>query len=456
MSLTYIRTFRLLANRLPVLATLHARVRQTRPNREASAVAEIRTVQLLQYSSISLKLIVIGLAATPLVLTGLGSSVIFGGQPGNDFAVFYNAGHLLLDQANPYLPHAPTQAVPLELKDRLGPYCYPPQFSSIIIAFALLPYNVARSFFDALNLGAIALLAWTTTLFLWPGRRLATVSLARGPQAAASFADWRRHWWIVVAIMLSQPMTSYTLWLGQTTICIFAALFLAWWFEMRGDWLRAGGLLGIATCNPPLVVLPIVWLLCDRRLKTLIVGLLTALAMSFPAVYVLGPLNAFHAWYKGLLSCNVFGANIPGHPEVFGIQSFFAAAGLPVGDLTLIGIACAIVMWFFRSRLTETETLALLVVAGLLTVFAHTYTLVGLIIAVPILCKHMDRRHWVVPVALSLGCLILMPRRLVHVLGLPDLLLHWRVPLVLGLALMMIVLVVLREREKCGGRLSRD
>jgi hypothetical protein len=177
--------------------------------------------------------------------------------------------------------------------------------------------------------------------------------------------------------MLAQPMTSYTFWLGQTSILIFAALFLAWWFEMRGNWLRGGGLLGIATCNPPLVLLPIVWLIFDRRFKTLIVGAVTALAMSFPVLYLLGPLNAFHAWYKALFACHVFRVNIPGHPEVFGIQSLLAAAGLPAVDLTLIGILFAVVIWFFRSRLTDTETLALLVVVSLLTVYAHTYSLVG-------------------------------------------------------------------------------
>jgi hypothetical protein len=406
-------------------------------------------VQPLGHFPIILKLIVIALSATPLVSTVLGSSLIFGRQPGNDFAVFYNAGHALMDHVNPYLPHAPTQAIPLQLKDRLGPYCYPPQFSSIIIGFALLPYNIARSLFDALNLAAIAIVAWTATLFLWPGRRLTTAAAMKGVRTTTTVPDWRRHWWIIVAIMLVQPMTSYTFWLGQTTICIFAALFLAWWFEMRGDWLRGGGLLGIATCNPPLVILPIAWLVCDRRFKTLIVGVVTALAMSFPVLYILGPLNAFHAWYKALSSCNDFRVNVPGHPEVFGIQSLLAAAGLPVADLTLIGTAFAIVIWFFRSRLTDTETLALLVVVGLLTVFAHTYTLAGLIITVPVLCRHMDRKRWVVPVALWLGFLIMMPRRLLRGLGAFDVLLHWRVPVVIGLGLMIIVLVVLRERDKC-------
>jgi hypothetical protein len=150
------------------------------------------------------------------------------------------------------------------------------------------------------------------------------------------------------------------------------------------------------------------------------------------------------------LSYDVIPVNRPGHPEVFGIQSLLAAAGLPLVNLTMMGIALAVVIWFFRHRLTDGETLALLVVVGLLTMFAHTYTLAGLIITVPVLCRHIDRRGWVAPVALCLGCLIIMPRRLLHGLGLFDLLLHWRVPLVVGLALMIIVLVVLRERGKCG------
>jgi hypothetical protein len=64
----------------------------------------------------------------------------------------------------------------------------------------------------------------------------------------------------------------------------------------------------------------------------------------------------------------------------------------------------------------------------------------------------MDRNRWVVPVALWLGGLIMMPRRLLRGLDVFDVLLHWRVPLVIALGVMITVLVVLRERDKCGQR----
>jgi Zn-dependent protease len=111
-------------------------------------------------------------------------------------------------------------------------------------------------------------------------------------------------------------------------------------------------------------------------------------------------------------------------------------------------------MWFFRSRLTEAETLTLLVMAGLLTMFAHTYTLAGLIVTMPVLCGHLDRRRWVASVALGLGALIMAPRRLMHELGQTDALLHWRVPLIL--ALLIIALIVLRECDKNSKPLGQD
>jgi hypothetical protein len=120
-----------------------------------------------------------------------------------------------------------------------------------------------------------------------------------------------------------------------------------------------------------------------------------------------------------------------------------------VFDLTAIGIVCAVVIWFFRSRLTDAETLALLVLAGLLTVPAHTHSLVGLILIVPVLLRHMDQKRWVVPLALGFGALILLPRRLLEtMLGpMPPVFLQLRVPGALGLGLMIIALIVLRERE---------
>jgi hypothetical protein len=47
-----------------------------------------------------------------------------------------NAGRLLLDGVNPYVSQVPTKEVPAKVRDRMGPYAYPPQFSSITISFA--------------------------------------------------------------------------------------------------------------------------------------------------------------------------------------------------------------------------------------------------------------------------------------------------------------------------------
>jgi hypothetical protein len=85
-------------------------------------------------------------------------------REGQDFAVLYNAGRLLLDGVNPYLLNVPRLAAPVEFDGIMGPYAYPPQFSSVIIASALMPYNVARFVFDVLNVAAIGFVAIGTTL----------------------------------------------------------------------------------------------------------------------------------------------------------------------------------------------------------------------------------------------------------------------------------------------------
>jgi hypothetical protein len=60
----------------------------------------------------------------------------------------------------------------------------------------------------------------------------------------------------------------------------------------------------------------------------------------------------------------------------------------------------------------------------------------------------MDQKRWVVPLALGFGALILLPRRLLEtMLGpMPPVFLQLRVPGALGLGLMIIALIVLRER----------
>jgi Glycosyltransferase family 87 len=403
-----------------------------------------------------LKLLLVGLGLIYLFWTAFGSSVYGGGGRGHDFAVFYNAGRLLLDGTNPYARQT-TEAVPVKFRDRLGRYgvyAYPPQFSSITLSLGSLAFNAALSLFDALNLVFTALLAWGVTLLVWPGRRLVAGTLEKGFQDADYRACWWRQWWIIATILLFAPFTSYTLWLGQTTIIIFALLVWAWWFELRGHWLPAGLLLGVATCNPPLVLLPIVWLLCDRRFKPLLVGLVTALVLSIPVFWVVGPLNAFYSWYEALSLYSVTGGNTPGSRDAFGIRSFvFAASRVTLPDLTVLGVACAVVIWFCRSRLTDAETLALLVLAGLLTTNAHPQTLVGLILTVPALIRHFEHRRWVLFATLVLGALVLLPRRLLEKLGsMPHVVLQWRVLVVLALGSMIIALIALRERHE---RISR-
>jgi hypothetical protein len=170
--------------------------------------------------------------------------------------------------------------------------------------------------------------------------------------------------------------------------------------------------------------------------------------MSAPMFYVLNPLGAFQSWFNALSIYQLNDANLPGYKEFFGIRSMLAAAGVPLIDLTIVGIVFALVIWFFRSRLTDVETLALLVIAGLLTGHGRTFALIGLIVTVPVLCTHADQRRWVVPAGLWLGVFMMVPRRFHRELVLPDVFLHWRVIVVLALALVIIVLVVLRERDR--------
>jgi hypothetical protein len=80
---------------------------------------------------------------------------------------------------------------------------------------------------------------------------------------------------------------------------------------------------------------------------------------------------------------------------------------------------------------------------------AHNPSLVGLILTVPVLLRYMDERSWVAPISLGLGALIVLPRRLLRNLGsMPGIVFQWRVLVVFALGLLIIALVVLRERRK--------
>jgi hypothetical protein len=359
------------------------------------------------------------LAVLAFGVVGLGRSSRFTDR-GPDTGYFYIAGECLLHGRSPYDP----QSFGMENHGfgdvRNEGFFYPPQFGSLCVALALLPYLGARIALVVLNIGFLLLLV----------RVCAEPPKTPWDPGVADPAPGAR--WVVPAIILGNPFTSHVLWMGQTTLIAVAAIAAGWVLARRGRPIVAGALIGISTVKPQYALLPCLWLLLEGRWKVLLIGAVTAVILSVPMMIVTGPFGAFSQWIGALGRYDRLAFNTVGFPALFSAQNFLASLGIHAPSLAPLGLAAAAALWALRSRVVPADVLAFLVGIPLLSGYSHDYDLSALALLVPAFWRHLRGREGAALAAFVLMLVLFIPQRVFEPLG-SSLLLQFRYPLVLGL-----------------------
>jgi len=338
-----------------------------------------------------------------------------------DTRYLYLAGHYWRAGTNAY---APTIALPgLErMGDALHQYnfAYPPQMTPLCLLLALGSLHLSYLIMDAVNLGAIAVLAWV-------GVRMIEEP---GPHAVAPSRS-TAHRWFVPALVAGNLSTAFAVWMGQTTLLVAAVLAGAWYAARRERWVTAGLLLAIGTFKPPLSLFVVLWFVLERRWRALMVATATILLFAALPMVVVGPVEVWLEWLRAVGRYGSHEYNAVGTRMLFNLRSLLYAVGVRVPDLFALGFVATGILWWLRHRLTDRDVLGLLLGTALIFGYGHSYDLAALVVLIPLFWRHLHQRPTASLVALGLLVAIAFPNSMLERFQ-SDVLLHARVALVAG------------------------
>ena len=224
----------------------------------------------LRRSHLLFQLLLFGLAVlSVLALLRIGDR-ISGRQGGIDFHPYWYRGHALRQGDNPYDPAFvdPDLKLPIHYLDGKVTSELPVAQPGLVN----LPPNTAPL---ALILFQFSRVSWPTAKWLWTLVNLALVLLLPG-WVMRTFPERRSltpaDRWLIHLAFYAFVSTRVAVWVGQTTLVVFALMLAAIWLRPR-SWPLAGLCLGLALSKYSLALPLFLWLVLQlRRREWLIAG----------------------------------------------------------------------------------------------------------------------------------------------------------------------------------------
>jgi len=349
-----------------------------------------------------------------------------------DTKYLYVAGLSWWEGSNAYDPNVASR---LGANQSLGGFFYPPQIAPLCLLLGAFPWTQAKVVMTLVNGISAGVLAYFSVL------------LVKQPQVKQLRVPGSGAMWFIPAIVLANPFTLNVIVLGQTTLIVAAALVGGWYYAYRDKWVLSGILIAISTIKPQLSLLVILWLLLERRWRILAVAAVTTLIFCLVPMAISGPIDVFVYWFATLGKHKTIFANILGTGGVFSLQDLLYAAGLKVPPLLPLGIVLTGLLWWYRFRLIIDDVIGVLMAIALLFGFAHHYDLVALAPMVTAFWRYIHNQPKATWVGLGLLFTILFPRNLLMKFIHNNLLLQYRIVVVLGSTIWLVMMSVKRQAK---------
>lgn len=360
---------------------------------------------------------------------------IIGSNQQVDTKYLYVAGLSWWEGLNAYDPEVASR---LGANQSTGGFFYPPQIAPLCLMLAAFPWTQAKVVMTLLNVFCAGVLAFFCVL------------LVKQPQVKQIKVPGSGSLWFMPAIVLANPFTFQVILLGQTTLIVTTAIVSGWYYAYRKRWVLSGVLIAISTIKPQLSLLVILWLVLERRWRILAVAAVTTLIFCLVPMVITGPIDVFFHWFASLEAHkNVF-ANVLGFPAVFSLQNLLYTAGIQVPQLLPLGIVITVLLWRYRSRLVIDDVIGLLLAIAVLFGLAHHYDLIALAPLMAAFWRHLYHRPRATFIALTVMFVMCFPRNVLMTFIDSELLLQYRVLLVIGVTIWLGVMSVKRKAEIWG------
>lgn len=395
-----------------------------------------------KYQRLEIFFYIVILATSVALLLGRG--ITGPGLTFQDSRTLYIAGKCWHANLNPYEPEVFQKCGEREFTSFPAPFAYPPQIAPLCLFLSLWSYPIAALFVIALNLiGLVAL--------IWGSIRLIELHHAN---------IWDAHIWWIVPFIIGNQFTSAAFWSGQTTILVTAGLVWAWVITRpahetnpMGSKLLLGCLAGlclaIASNKPQLSLLPILWIILERRWLPLFVMAIVNLAAASIPFRQIGFIQTWIDWLEVVAFYRGEAANLPTSPWSFGIQSTLVALGIPAPSLIPLGLLLFVGLWLLRNRLQQSDVLAILLSCSLLFLGTHDYDLTALVPLISCLYLHAYQNKTAAIISAILFCLLIFPSHLFkHILPLQaPIMFHYREVIVLLLTICLFICSLRQDSE---------
>ena len=381
----------------------------------------------------------LGLFGSISFLCGFAMLVIRGclgyGRPsdqwGKDFSKIHKAGEIWLSGDNPYL-HPTIE------------YAYPPHASSVAAFFGMWSFQQAWW----LNfIASIVTLFGILALYLVWFRS----SIAQGRQDV---------WWPTLAgfgCVMASNFTTSSVFFGGIAIPVYFSMGLAWFFlyEKRKPYL-AGVFLAFGSLKPQLSLFLCLFLLLDGQWRALLVGAVTALCMSLPAMIQLGPLGCFESWLGGLRAYSTnFGENIVGGGGVITFDSALTAFGVSAISLKFLGILGFLIAVAYRRHFPRKHLLIVLPFLSLAFIYSHDGDYIAMSLMWLCLFEVASRNLARFIILLVLTLLVFIPSTVMQSTG-NALLEHWRIFVITTVFVAYMLWVPVVSALHPGGKLNQS
>lgn len=182
---------------------------------------------------------------------------------------------------------------------------------------------------------------------------------------------------ILISMLIGNVFIFNVLWVGQTSILITAALLASYYFYMRSDEVRSGIFLALALIKPQLAFTFFVWLLLEKKWKTLASSAVATVVLGIVPIYNHGIIKTIHDWIS-ILNKYIQNVNSECFWNLFGLQPLLKDFGIHINSpiIFICSILSVILIHRFYHNKDILELYGILTIIGLLLGQASQYDLI--------------------------------------------------------------------------------
>lgn len=320
-----------------------------------------------------------------------------------DFHVLYLAGKTWLNGLNAYDATTACNQVIGLWNSKSYNFAYPPHSAFLFMLLSVTDFESSKLLFIILNIFCIIGFAYLCL-------NIYNISNNRKQFFLLDFKSS-----LLISIVLGNSFVANILWVGQTSIIFSTALLASYYYYIKSREIRSGILLAFALMKPQLAFTFLLWLLLEKKWKTLATSIISVVILSVVPLSNRGIINTIQDW---MLAMNNYlrTGNSEGAWNLFGIQSSLYDLGFQINSsiMILCSIVLLVIIHQFVVEISMFNLLGILTIIGLLFGQAtHQYDIIITASILPYYLRNISRKDFqYFIVFLLIIILINFPRKL--------------------------------------------